>query len=98
MPGPFWYRYTEGESIPPLEGCSQVFGHTPVEMLKRSDTSLQRMDLFSIDPFIYGLSETNPPAPGRCKYAVIEKGEVRIVDVAPRIRRPLSLSRRRRGD
>jgi len=80
--GPLWWRFWERGRTPPLDGCVQVFGHTPVKMLAHSDSSLQRMDLFAVDPFVYGYDAGNRPPAGRCKYAVIEGGDVRIVDVA----------------
>ena len=49
-------------------------------MLVRSEDSLQRMDLFGIDPFVYGFDGSNRPPAGRCEYAVIEGGGVRVVD------------------
>jgi len=79
--GPLWWRYVAGGTAP-LKGCRQVFGHTPVEMLTRSDSSLRRMDLYGIDPYVYAFDADNRPPAGRCKYAVIEGGEVTVVDVS----------------
>jgi hypothetical protein len=79
--GPLWWRFWERGSVPPLDGCVQVFGHTPVDMLAQPDGSLQRMDLFSIDPHVYAYHASNRPPAGKCKYAVIEGGDVTIVEV-----------------
>lgn len=81
--GPLWYR--PSERLHPLSTVTQVAGHTPAEILPGGDAAAvwAERGFHLIDPFVRGWAQGrafSPPVPLR--YAVIENGEVSVVDGA----------------
>ena len=79
--GPLWYRPTE--SLPPVSGVIQIAGHTPPEILDGDDIAgtWASDGLYLVDPFVRAWARRGGyrlPAPLR--YAVIEQGEVSVVE------------------
>ena len=69
--GPSWFRPRPYSHLLPLAGLPQVVGHTPPL------PELEAVDFHMIDPCVF----LSLNAPGRCRYAVIEDGRVRIEEV-----------------
>jgi hypothetical protein len=68
--GPTWYRPGPWSDLPPLAGLLQVVGHTP------PIPELEDAGFYMVDPCVFlGLGD-----PGRFRYAVIENGQVRVVE------------------
>lgn len=66
--GPLWFRPAPYTHLAPLGGCTQIAGHTqPTGLIE--DTSFYMIDPTSFDWF---------DEPGRYRYAVIERGSVRV--------------------
>ena len=78
--GPLWWRPDRGVSE--LPGIVQVCGHTPLDLLAHGEAteSLGERGLHLVDPWVRGWADRgfSPPTPVR--YAVIERGTVRVVD------------------
>ena len=81
--GPLWWR-PHGRDGVGLPGVVQVCGHTPRQIMRAwvPDESLGAHGLHLVDPWVRGWEKRGfgPPTPVR--YAVIEDGAVRVVDVA----------------
>lgn len=78
--GPLWWRPDRGVSE--LPGIVQVCGHTPVELLAHcaATDALDRRGLHLVDPWVRGWSDRGFAPPTPVRYAVIEDGDVRVVD------------------
>jgi len=81
MGGPLWWR--PGRYDPAALGVKQVVGHTPREIAGGDDViaELEAAGVYLIDPNVRGWRGRGfaPPVPVR--YAIIENGEVRVVDL-----------------
>jgi 3',5'-cyclic AMP phosphodiesterase CpdA len=78
--GPLWWR--PGWGVEPLPGVVQVVGHSPLEMMRaqRDAEDWETRGIYLVDPYVRGwrMRRFKPPAPVR--YAVIEDGNVRVVE------------------
>ncbi len=79
--GPLWFR--PGSRPPPLSGVAQVAGHTPPEIMRCHDPARAwaARGLYLIDPFVRRwLARLRYGAPVPVRYAVIEDGEVSVIE------------------
>jgi len=80
--GPLWYR--PSESLPPLTGVLQVSGHTPPEMFGGSAVAecWAGVGFYMVDPCARCWRRRGFAPPVPLRYAVIENGNVRVVEEA----------------
>ena len=83
--GPLWWRppCRDGVGLP---GVAQVCGHTPREIMDEWEPAepLGTAGLYLVDPWVRGWEKRGFAAPTPVRYAVIEGGGVRVIDVGRR--------------